>query len=277
MGVPVDITRFEQWRVYAESASWPSAPDHMFIVEAAERMLQVKFGLDGADVADDPWSVGYRDEVANSMSGLLMKGSLIGYVRAMGDNRLSPLAVDWTPETAIAAIATGIVRRTHGRKRQHPHWVFVGRREVEVLAKVYAATDMLFPQEDAGPTEALAETVLASLGAMVGNPSATPRDGASSVVQLLLPASGWTLHPHDRDQFAEAVVPWLFRAFERVGREAGKDDFAAMAISEHKPFLTGRIFENVWAKAKKLATAKNAPVEHKAHAFRFVPGPKSAG
>lgn len=277
MGIPVEITGLADWRVYGERASWPGAPDHLFIVEAAERILRVKFGLDGDDVADDSWSAGYRNNVANDLSALLTRGSLIAYARAVGDTRMSPIATAWTPVAAYAAVATGIVRRPHGRLKRHPHWVFVGRAEVDILAKVYAASAMLFPPEEAGPIEALGEAVLASLGRMAGNPAATPRDGASAVVQRLLPSSGWTLHPQDRDAFATAIVPWLFRELEAdPDCRNGKDELAAIAVAEHAPFMSGRIFDIVWAKAKKIATDKNAPAAIKAHAHRFRPGPKTA-
>lgn len=254
MGIPVDIANLPKWEVYDHPASWPGSPDALFIVAAATRILNAKFGMEAADIATDPDSEGYRNEIAGSIAGLLTSGSLIATSRRVGGSRQQPIApTEWTPLTAHRAVATGLVLRNHGRSRDLPHWVFVGARETTILETLYRATDMLHPPEDVGPTEHLGETVLAAVSAMARNPATIAADDFSSAaVRLLQPHSVWTLHPDDRDAFVAAAAPWLVEMFgDPDTRKYDYNDFENAAIEHFAPFMTGRLFEKVWLRTRE--------------------------
>jgi hypothetical protein len=258
MGTPVDITSLRRWEAYGQSPSWPGSPDALFIVAAGARVLRAKFGIEPEDVAHDPDSEGYRSEIAHSMAALLTSGSLLATARRVDGSRQEPVApTEWTPVTAYEAVATGIVRRDHGRRRGVPHWVFVGLRETDILATLYQATDMLHAPEDAGPTEAVGETVLAAVSAMARNPAAIVADDLSSApIRLLQPHLVRTLHPDDRDTMVAASVPWLLDRFgDATTGRYDYHDFEKAAVAQFAPLMTGRIFEKVWSGARDQVQA----------------------
>lgn len=248
---PVNIAALNPWQIYGESASWPIVAGHQFIIDVAARIMAVKFGLRPEDAADHD-SSGYRNEVANRLTEFLMKGSLIASARALEGGPLLPVAdAEWTCDLAFAAVSTGIVPRRRGKARRHPHHVFVGGKEAELLAQVYGATDLLHQPEEAGPTESLGGIVLDSLSVIARNRAAlAPRGSAEAVVELLLPGSNFTLSPNDRDKLIAAAVPWLVKRFERdPDHLRRREHFEEEALKAFSPYMTGRVFEKVWAKA----------------------------
>lgn len=221
MSTPTDIAALAPWEVYIEDVSWPAVAGHRFIVEAAADMAWVKFGITPRDMALDHDHPALRNEIAGAFSELLRRGSLVAWAQPLGGGRLLPVSeAEWTPGLATAAVATGVMSRRHRSVRRHPHAVFLGAGEMDMMARVYAITNMLVPREDQGTPEELGGIVLGNLSAIAGNKAAlAPEGSARRVLELLLPSLHPALDPDDQDRLVAAVIPWLVGRFERDRRE----------------------------------------------------------
>jgi hypothetical protein len=266
-----DITRLPEWAIYAYGDVWPRVPGYAFIVDAAARAIWTKFGVPAIEVGTDPYTHGYRSEVAQRLAEFLTDGNLIAYARPTGGTRLAPIATaEWDLDKARSAVATGFFGRRRGSQPPRPHHVFLGERETGLLSQVYSLTNMLHGPDEVGPVEKLGAIVLGSLGAIARDPIAVPiHDTTEGVMRLLLPGSVRTLHPDDLATFESAALPWLARKFEEdTARELMREDIEEQALVELAPLMTKRLFDRVWSRARSLRNHDS----FKAHSSRFDPG-----
>ncbi len=277
---PEDVTRKPDWDIYYDDASWPCAAGKTFIVRAAEAAAYNRFGLRGHDIADNEEPSSLRDVVARDFAELLMRGSLVAEAQPLDDERMVTVpAAEWTPTSAFDAVRRGYVLRRAGNRKRQPHWVFIGRREADLLDMVYGWSDMMIPPEDWDATHDLASTILGSLSAIARNPAAiAPQHSSQGVLRLLLPESDYALHRNDRTRLVEAMIPWLIAQFEAdAGNRRTQDDFAAQAIAELAPYVTKRIFDEVWAEVRKRVKPRRSPSPRQAGSAPDDAPTRSAG
>lgn len=262
-------TKMSAWRIHDAAGEWPIRAGHRFLVSAYQQVLDVVFGLTGADLLADPIdAAGYRDAVTSLFVEAVSVGGMTTVAQCSTGGPLRPIpATDWTSDRLLEALATGVVDLAIGR-RTSPHWIFVREDEIALMLRVLSATDMLSDERDRDDTQALGAIILASMSAIADARSADGVRQAEAVIRLLIPSIRPEIHDHaDRMRFATAAAAWLQKRFdEDPERLRTREGFEAEAINAFGHYVTGRVFEGIWRKA----------VEDERYRKRSEPGRRSA-
>lgn len=242
-----ELADLAPWQIYVHDRHWPSGREVTFLPSLVTDAMWTRHGIPGCHAVMEDETQVYRDFIASDVGSLIMEGSLV--LRCMpvagGDWRLLT-ALDLTPQAVQSAIATGTITLGE-KKRQAKHWVFCGAAEANLLLPIL--------EHESGEGDAsallarLISVVRSNLSLISGNVlTSAAGDGTSRVISLLLPTLKPRLGPDDRAKLVRAGADWLtaqFKSEENTGLL--KDGFRKLAVTEFAPFMTGRIFDEIWA------------------------------